>query len=132
MTSLSRESTRGQLGWLSAGRISTPGGLEEKPAAKWGNGSWEMSQRDLLPCLGSKTHISSHQVVKEPCIRSAISDYLAQQSLTPVPGRTEPVGNSSHPRRRLLWRRTDSRMKMARDEDRLHGKMQINAVKPQN
>ena len=39
MTLLSRESTWGQVGWLSAGRTSTPGGLEEKPAAKWGNGS---------------------------------------------------------------------------------------------
>ena len=100
MTSLSRESTRGQLGWLSAGRISTPGGLEEKPAAKWGNGSWEMSQRDLLPCLGSKTHISSHQVVKEPHIH-----YCTGLSLTPGPGRAEPVGNPSSPCRRLVWGR---------------------------
>ena len=39
MTLLSRENTWGQVGWLSAGRNSTPGGLEKKPAAKWGNGS---------------------------------------------------------------------------------------------
>ena len=39
MISMSRESTWGQVGWLSAGRNSTPGGLEKKPAAKWGNGS---------------------------------------------------------------------------------------------
>ena len=29
-------------------------GLRDKPAAKWGNGSWEMSQRDLMAGSGSK------------------------------------------------------------------------------
>ena len=57
----------------------------------------EQVKQTSCPAWGSKTHISSCQVVKEPHVRSAISDYLAQLSLTPVPGRAEPVGNSSVP-----------------------------------
>ena len=57
----------------------------------------EQVKETSCPAWGSKTHISSHQVVKEPHVRLAISDYLAQLSLIPVPGRAEPVGNSSIP-----------------------------------
>ena len=31
--------------------LAPTAGLGEKPAAKWDNGSWEMEQTDLMPCL---------------------------------------------------------------------------------
>ena len=77
----------------------------------------ETNQTDLLPCLGSKTHFLSHQVVKEPHTHCC-----AGLSLTPGPDRAELVGNPSSPCRRLVWGRTDSRMKTACNEDRLHWK----------
>ena len=82
MISMSRESTWGQVGWLSAGRNSTPGGLEEKPAAKWGNGSWDMRQRDLLPCLGSKIHFfipSGGERATHTLLHWAVSDSRSRQ-----------------------------------------------------
>ena len=75
----------------------------------------ETNQTDLLPCLGSKTHFWSHQVVKEPHTHCC-----AGLSLTPGPDRAELVGNPSSPCRRLVWGRTDSRMKTTSDKDRLH------------
>ena len=42
---------------------------------------------------------------------------LAQLSLTPVQARAEPMGNSSSPCRRVVYRRTDSRMKTVMKTD---------------
>ena len=33
-------------------------GLGEKPAAEWDNGSWEMGQTDLAPCLEQQDSFS--------------------------------------------------------------------------
>ena len=33
-------------------------GLGEKPAAEWDNGSWEMGQTDLAPCLEQQVSFS--------------------------------------------------------------------------
>ena len=48
-------------------------------------------------------------------------------SLTLDSGRAEPVGNSSSPCRKLVWGRTENRMKTVMKTDST-GKMQRNAV----
>ena len=48
-------------------------------------------------------------------------------SLTPGPGRAESVGNPSSPCRKLVWGRTENRMKTVMKRDST-GKMQRNAV----
>ena len=72
--------------------------LGEKPAAKLG--TWWLRNRPnrLWALLGSKTYFWSHQVVTEAHIHCSTG-----LSLTPGPGRAEPVGNSSSPHRRMVW-----------------------------
>ena len=79
--------------------------------------AWGTGQTDLLPCLGSKTHFGSHQVVKEPhiyaagwgCLWLQVQAGLSLWEIPLVPARGW-CGEGG------------SRMKTAHDEDRLHGK----------
>ena len=62
-------------------------------------------------------------MVKQPYIYCCMA-----LSLTPGPGMAEPVGNLSSPCRKLVWGRTDNRIKTVCNEDRLHWKDAKNAV----
>ena len=106
----------GQEGWHHwaerVREVRWAGSQQEEPAPQVGwkrnlqlSGAMvpqETNQTDLLPCLGSKTHFWSHQVVKQPNIHC----YMGL-SLTPGPGRAKPVGNPSSPCKRLIWGRRE-------------------------
>ena len=82
MTLLSRENTWGQVGWLSAGRTSTPGGLEGKPAAKWGNGSSGDKPNRLPVLLGERDSFfipSGGERTSHTLLHEAVSDSRSRQ-----------------------------------------------------
>ena len=105
---VSRKNQHPQLGWETNLQLSGE------------HGAWGTDQTDLMPCLGSKICISSHQVVKEPHVCSAISDSSSRQS--------KACRKFLCLWRRLVWGRRDTGCKLLVTKTDSTEKMQRNAV----